>query len=161
MQYQLVAVAACAAVFAYAFLRRNRKLSAIGDVPGPQNPSWIFGMSLEMRPFHLYPWVDGTDRGNRQGHQWYILVEPAGGAEKKFLEDFGGIVHFNGPFGVCFTFYWAHASASHLNSWLKWLVCACRRIACGSRTRRPPTTSFKNPVICTISRPTFGKGWRC
>ena len=35
---------ACAAVFVYVFLRRKRRISAVGDVPGPVNPSWIFGM---------------------------------------------------------------------------------------------------------------------
>jgi len=67
-------------------------------------------------PFHLYPRVDSTERENLQGHQWYILVEPAGGAEKRFLKDFGNIVHFNGPFGVGFTFYRVHASALRSNS---------------------------------------------
>ena len=35
----------CATVFVYVFLRRRRRLSAVGDVPGPVNPSWIFGTS--------------------------------------------------------------------------------------------------------------------
>jgi len=43
MQHQLGALATCAAVFAYFFLRRRGKPSAIRDVPGPVNPSWIFG----------------------------------------------------------------------------------------------------------------------
>ena len=50
MEYQLGAFATCAAVFVYVLLRRCRKLSAIGDVPGPVNPSWIFGMSPAGRP---------------------------------------------------------------------------------------------------------------
>jgi len=28
------------------------------------------------------------------------MVEEAGGAEKRFLENFGNVVHWNGPFGV-------------------------------------------------------------
>ena len=44
MGYQLEALATCVAVFAYIFLRWGRKFSAIRDVPGPVNPSWIFGM---------------------------------------------------------------------------------------------------------------------
>ena len=67
-------------------------------------------------PFRLYPRIDSTEHENLQGHQWYILVEPAGGAEKRFLEEFGNIVHFNGPFGVRFDFYRAHASAFCSNS---------------------------------------------
>ena len=46
MQYQLGALTAAAVVFVYAFLRRRRRLSPIRDVPGPANPSWIFGMVL-------------------------------------------------------------------------------------------------------------------
>jgi len=47
MQYQLEALAALAAVIiVYAVLRRQRKLSSIRDVPGPVNPSWLFGMLL-------------------------------------------------------------------------------------------------------------------
>ena len=53
------------------------------------------------------------------------------------------------------------AGVSCLGSLLKRLVWACRRIACGSRTRRPPITSFTNPVICTRGRGTFGNGQRC
>ena len=44
MGYQLGVLVTCAAVFGYVFLRRGRKLPAIRDVPGPVNPSWIFGM---------------------------------------------------------------------------------------------------------------------
>jgi len=50
MQYQLGALATCTAIFVYVFLRRYRKPSAIRDVPGPANPSWIFGTSPA---FHL------------------------------------------------------------------------------------------------------------
>ena len=45
MQYQLGALATCTAIFVYVFLRKYRKPSAIRDVPGPANPSWIFGTS--------------------------------------------------------------------------------------------------------------------
>ena len=44
MQSQLGALAAGAVVFVYLFLRRRNRLHAIRDVPGPENPSWIFGM---------------------------------------------------------------------------------------------------------------------
>ena len=44
MQYQHGALVACAGALAYAILRRYRRPSVIGDVPGPANPSWIFGM---------------------------------------------------------------------------------------------------------------------
>jgi len=43
MDYQLGAT--CVLFFVCAFIRRRRELSTIKDVPGPVNPSWIFGMS--------------------------------------------------------------------------------------------------------------------
>jgi len=45
MHYQLGALAACTAIFVYALLRRQKKSFAVRDVPGPVNPSWIFGTS--------------------------------------------------------------------------------------------------------------------
>ena len=50
MQYQLGALATCVAVIVYAILRRHKRLSAIRDVRGPVNPSWIFGMSPGVNP---------------------------------------------------------------------------------------------------------------
>ena len=44
MYYLFGTLATCTAVFVYIVLRRLRKPSAIKDVPGPPNPSWIFGM---------------------------------------------------------------------------------------------------------------------
>jgi len=55
MKYQLGVPVACAAVIVYVFLRRRRRLSVIKDVPGPVNPSWIFGMFLEGQPSPFYP----------------------------------------------------------------------------------------------------------
>ena len=49
MKYQLGVPVACVAVVVYAFLRRRRRLFVLRDVPGPANPSWIFGMLLEGR----------------------------------------------------------------------------------------------------------------
>ena len=46
MGYQLGALATCVAALVYISLRRCRKLSTIEDVPGPMNPSWIFGTFL-------------------------------------------------------------------------------------------------------------------
>jgi len=43
MRYQLEALAVCAVVFIYLSLRRRKRLAIIKDVPGPVNPSWIFG----------------------------------------------------------------------------------------------------------------------
>ena len=54
MQRQLGALATCAAVFFCVFFRRRRRLSSLKDVPGPPNPSWIFGTFPEGRhgPHH-------------------------------------------------------------------------------------------------------------
>ena len=44
------------------------------------------------------------------------MIEDAGGAEKRFLENFGKIVRWDGPFGVRLPFYrpsrWCHVSES-------------------------------------------------
>jgi len=37
---------------------------------------------------------------NPEGHQQYLMTAEPGGAEKRFLEDFGNIVRWNGPFLV-------------------------------------------------------------
>ena len=121
MDYQLGVPAACVAVFVYAFLRRGRRLSAIMDVPGPANPSWIFGMFLEgpPGPSHSFPEACSADCENIQGHQWYIQTEEAGGAARKFLETFGNIVRWNGPFGVSPTFHRTNVGYPDSESLLK------------------------------------------
>lgn len=40
------------------------------------------------------------------------MSEEAGGAEKRFLEDFGSVVRWDGPFGVRLDFYQPHAGIS-------------------------------------------------
>ena len=52
MPSQLGALATCAAILLCLFLRRCRRPSAILDIPGPENPSWIFGM---FRKVNLIP----------------------------------------------------------------------------------------------------------
>ena len=63
MQSQLGAFAICAGVFVYAFLRKRKRFPAIKDLPGPENPSWIFGTSLggQSRPFHFLKWVGNIE----------------------------------------------------------------------------------------------------
>lgn len=102
-----------------------------------------------------------TERKTLQGHQWYLLTEEAGGAEKRFLETYGNVVRWNGPFGVRLTFCWTNTGTLCSNFLLKRLVCVCRWIVCGSWTPRPLTTSSKNPVIFMRSRRTFENGQRC
>jgi len=160
--YQIGALATCAATFAYVILRRRRRLHTVRDIPGPVNPSWIFGKSPRGSTSFLIPSCSGlTVLENLQGYQWYFMTEEVGGVENRFLENFGNIVRWNGPFGVRLVCRRTHASVLCSESLLTRLVHACRRIACGSQTRRPSTTSFRKPAICMASRATFGNGPRC
>jgi len=52
---------------------------------------------------------------NLPGHLWYIMAEEAGGEGKRFLEDFGNIVRWDGPFGVRFTSCRTHAGVTFPN----------------------------------------------
>ena len=117
MQYQLGALTTCAAVFVYVFFRRRRRLSAIRDVPGPVNPSWIFGMSpgYQLALFTSSCRSISLNVENPQGHQWYFMAEDAGRVEKRFLESFGNIVRWKGPFGVCCA-YRTRTGVLHPNS---------------------------------------------
>lgn len=83
------------------------------DVPGPANPSWIFGVS------HLLLSARGAECKNLQGHQWYLMTEEAGGAEKRFLETFGNVIRWNGPFGVRPACYQTYTSILSSESLLK------------------------------------------
>ena len=48
---------------------------------------------------------EAIEREILSGHQWYFQAGEAGAADKRFLEDFGNIVRWNGPFGVRLVFY--------------------------------------------------------
>jgi len=56
MVYQLGALVTCAAALVYTLLRRYRRPSTIRDVPGPVNPSWIFGTSRSSCPLLTFSW---------------------------------------------------------------------------------------------------------
>ena len=47
------------------------------------------------------------------------MVEEAGGAEKRFLENYGNVVRWDGPFGVRLTFYRTPAGVLLLEAGLK------------------------------------------
>ena len=49
-----------------------------------------------------------AERENSQGHQWYLQAGEAGAEDQRFLEDFGNVVRWNGPFGVRLAFYRTH-----------------------------------------------------
>ena len=101
MGYQLAALV-CVVALVYVFLQRCKKFTTIKDVPGPVNPSWIFGMSPAGQPNSSIPVqeVYNVEHASSQGHQWYLQTNEAGGAEKRFTENFGNIVRWNSPFGV-------------------------------------------------------------
>ena len=157
MQYQLGGLVTCAAVLAYAFLQRYRRSSTIRDVPGPVNPSWIFGM---------YPGVNATRFTSSSGsivlnvktrapvvypgrRCWRGREEvPQGLRKHRPMERFfWGASHFLPGTLSC--------TGLEL---LTDMLCTCGRIACGSQTPKPSTTSFRNPVIFMPNRAGTGNG---
>ena len=98
MDSQQAALAICGATVAYALYQRYRN-SAIRDVPGPESPSWIHGISrshaCRMTLPHVY---SGT------GHLWFWQCEEASVVEKRLLEEYGGVARWNGLLGVYFSF---------------------------------------------------------
>jgi len=72
MGYQLGVLATCAIVFACVLLRRRRSLSTIRDLPGPVNPSWIFGMSqgtnwVDIAECETFKGTSGISRPEKPG----------------------------------------------------------------------------------------------
>ena len=54
-----------------------------------------------------------------EGHQRYLMTEEPGGAEMRFLEDFGNIVRWNGPFWVRVAYYQTNTDFFHSDLSLK------------------------------------------
>ncbi|KAF9785284.1 cytochrome P450 [Thelephora terrestris] len=52
-----------------------RRTSSISDIPGPKNPSWIYG------------------------HRWWWQSEEASVVEKRILEEYGAVARYNGSLG--------------------------------------------------------------
>ncbi|KAF9787520.1 cytochrome P450 [Thelephora terrestris] len=74
MDSQQAALAICGATAAYVLYKRYRTIS-ISDVPGPKNPSWIYG------------------------HTWWWRSEEVTVVEKRLLEEYGTVVRWNGSLG--------------------------------------------------------------
>ena len=78
-------------------------------------PGFLVRPRSQLGCFHFLVKIDKTERETPQGHQWYLQAEDGGGAERRFLEDFGNIVHWNGPLGVRHTFT-EHMSAFRIQT---------------------------------------------
>ncbi|KAF9778997.1 cytochrome P450 [Thelephora terrestris] len=76
MDSQQATLAICGATVVVAYIWYTRcRTHSISDVPGPKNPSWIYG------------------------HRWSWMIEEAAVVEKKLLEGHGSIVRWNRSFG--------------------------------------------------------------
>src|ERR1700753_2175017 len=94
MDFQQAALTICAAAAAYIYYKRYQDFT-ISDVPGPKNPSWIFGISWPPCIKRRQLMVSAT------GHAWWWQNEEGGGVEKRLLEEFGAGARWNGSLGVC------------------------------------------------------------
>ena len=97
MDFQQATLIICAVGVAYVWYKLYRK-SMIGDIPGPENPSWVYGIplvfTLANRRHHL------TRSGT--GHLWWWQREEVAVIEKRILEEYGTVARWNGCFGVHF-----------------------------------------------------------
>jgi hypothetical protein len=101
MDSRQAALAICGATVTYIWYKRHRTFS-IRDVPGPKNPSWIYGTChILTNRFHFLT-------GFKTGHAWWWESEEVAVVEKKILEEHGTIARWNGSLGVCF-FYGGQA----------------------------------------------------
>ena len=95
MDFQQAALVTCLALVAYVWYKLYRT-SAIRDVPGPKNPSWVYG-SIPPPPYteprHL--------TNSKIGHIWWWQREEARAVEKSLLEQYGTVARWNGLLGVC------------------------------------------------------------
>lgn len=96
MDYYRVALATCGAIVAYVWYKRYHALS-ISDVPGPKNPSRIYGKYLCVP--HISNGHYLTDSGT--GHMWWWQREGVSIVEKRILEEYGTVARWNGALGVC------------------------------------------------------------
>ena len=142
MDFQQAALATCGLVVTYVWYKLYRALT-ISDVPGPKNPSWIYGMRPHVTYayaallfFYISP-VPGT------GHLWWWQLEEARVVEKNLLGKYGTVVRWNGPLGVSFV------SGRRC---YPYLLLPFRKTDCGSLIQRPSTTSSKAQAICTRNR---------
>ena len=94
MDYTQWAALGGAAAAAYAVYRRYTRIS-LDDVPGPENPSFLYGMlHFNSRWFVFDSMRDAT------GHMPTWRDAEAGELEDHYLTTYGSIVRWKGPLGV-------------------------------------------------------------
>ena len=138
MDSQLATLMICATAAAYIYYKRYQN-TAISDVPGPKNPSRIFGISHPpcFRRRQLMVSVIG--------HEWWWQREEAGVIEKRLLDEYGAVVRWNGSLGV-------RSFSTICRGEILTLTLPTRKNACGSQTPRQFTTFFRVLAICTRDR---------
>ena len=141
MDSQHVALAICATAAAY-FLFKRRYSSSISDVPGPKNPSWVYGISASKQNNQLCLTNLGT------GHPWWWQREDAAVVEKSILEEYGTIARWNACLGVR---PFSQSPGTWRGPHVSWTI--TRNNACGSPTRRPSTIFSKALVLCMRYHP--------
>lgn len=107
MDFQQAALTICAAAVAYVWYKRHWACT-ISDIPGPKNPSWIFGISTSSRSKRSHLIDLGT------GHQWWWQLKEALVFEEELLDEYGTIVRWNGALGVRFFLISDAVHSSHL-----------------------------------------------
>lgn len=95
MDLQRTALTICGAAVGYIWYKRYRSLT-VSDVPGPENPSWIYGISASPYAARYYLTNLGT------GHQWLWQCQDGTVVEKSLLEEYGGVARWNATLGVRF-----------------------------------------------------------
>jgi len=144
MDFQQTALAICGTTIVYALYQRYRGLT-ISDVPGPKNPSWIYGIlgpftrqiSLSHQFCNRTPMVPATRRGYQDrttasGRIWNRRsFERAAWGTHLYLVKVG-----------C--------------GWILTLMLSCRKTACGSWIQRPSTTFSRVPITDTGGRAILG-----
>ena len=100
MEYTQWAALGGAATATYAAYRRYTRIS-LDDVPGPENPSFLYGALHSFQPsmfrFRLNPC---TGTWNATGNMLSVWNAEAGKLEDHYLTTYGSIVRWKGPFGV-------------------------------------------------------------
>ena len=137
MDSQQAALAICGATVAYIWYKRYHAIS-ISDVPGPKNPSWIYGTSA-------FPSIPMTF-SHRIRNRTQVVVDNQGGHCRR--EEASGRPRSRSPleWGAWGTLYLLGRNE------VLALMISRRKNACGLPTPKPSTTSSKVPIVYTRNR---------